>query len=58
MNKYFLFRKLLDFMADHGDVTDADMNYYHGGLKIVGEDEEHIITIDVSIKDKEDKKDD
>ena len=58
MNKYFLFRQLLDFMADHTEVTDADMNYYHGGLKIVGEDDEHVITIDVSIKEKEEKTDD
>ena len=55
MNKYFVFRKLLDFMADHGDVTDADMNNYCGNIVITGEDDEHIISIEVSIKDKEEK---
>lgn len=57
MNKYFVFRKLLDFMADHAEVTGADMNYYSGGMRITGEDDEHIITIDISLKDKEEKKD-
>ena len=38
MNKYFVFRKLIDFVADHCDVTDADMNNYAGDIEITGED--------------------
>ena len=40
MNKYFVFRKLLDFVADYFDykVTDADMNNYSGDIEITGTD--------------------
>ena len=40
MNKYFVFRKLIDFVADHCDVTDADMNNYAGDIEITGTDED------------------
>lgn len=56
MERYFAFRKLLDFMTDYAEVIDADMNNYRGGLTIVGEDDEHTITIEVSIQDKEENK--
>ena len=36
MNKYFVFRKLIDFVADYCDVTDADMNNYAGKIEIRG----------------------
>lgn len=58
MNKYLLFRSLMDDLANHSEVTDADMNYYNGGMRLVGEGDEYKITIDVSIKDKEEKKND
>ena len=58
MNKYFLFRQLLDFMADHTEVTDADMDNYCGNIVITGEDDEHVIRIEASIKGKEEKEDD
>ena len=57
MDKYYIFRELLNFMADHSEVVDADMNNYRGGLTITGEDDEHIITIDVAIRKKEEKED-
>ena len=55
MNKYWAFRQLLDFMADHAEVTDADMDNYCGNIEITGEDDEHSIKIEVSFKDKEEK---
>ena len=58
MEKYFLFREMLDFMANNTEVTDADMNNYCGNLTITGVDDEHVIKIEVSIKDKEANKDD
>lgn len=57
MDKYFIFREMLNFMADHADVIDADMNYC-GSVMIEGEDDEHTIRIEISVKDKEVKKDD
>lgn len=57
MDKYFIFREMLNFMADHADVIDADMNYC-GNVMIEGEDDEHTIRVEVSVKDKEVKKDD
>jgi hypothetical protein len=58
MNKYFVFRKLLDFVADHAEVTDADMDNYCGDIVIIGEDDESVIRIEVSLKSKEEKEDD
>lgn len=52
MNRFFIFRELLAFMAKHAEVVDADMNYCSDVL-VVGEDDEHRIKIEVSIKDKE-----
>lgn len=57
MNKYFVFRKMLDFVADHAEVTDADMNYCGNRLLIDGEDDDTVITIEVIIKNKEVGKD-
>ena len=58
MEKYFVFRKLLDFVADHAEVNDADMNNYRGDIVITGEDDENVIKIEVSIKNKEEKQND
>lgn len=38
MNKYFAFRKLMDFVSDEYAVVDADMNNYAGDMEITGED--------------------
>lgn len=54
MNKYFVFRKLIDFVADHCEVTDADMNNYSGDIEITGTEEDgSTITIKVSLKEAE-----
>ena len=52
MNKYFVFRKLIDFVADYCEVTDADMNNYAGEIEITGTDEDgSTITITVDLKE-------
>ena len=52
MNKYFVFRKLMDFVADYCEVTDADMNNYAGNIEISGTDDDgSTITIKVEIKE-------
>lgn len=53
MDKYWVFRQLLDFMADHAVVVDADMDNYCGDMEITGETDEQTITIKISMKDKE-----
>ena len=54
MNKYFVFRKLIDFVADYTEVTDADMNNYAGNIGITGTDDDgSTITIKVEIKEAE-----
>ena len=51
MNKrYYLFSKLLSFVNDDYEVTDADMNNYSGEIEISGKDEEgNTITIKVRL---------
>ena len=54
MNKYFVFRKLIDFVADYCEVTDADMNNYAGDIEITGTEEDgSTITIKVALKEGE-----
>lgn len=36
MDRYLIFRALLDFVADNFVVTDADMNNYAGEIEIEG----------------------
>ena len=57
MEKYFAFKKMLEFMADYATVVDADMNFYRNCMKIVGENDGQTITIDITIEDKEANKD-
>ena len=56
MDKYFAFRSMMDFVADHAEVVDADMNWLGDRLKIQGENEKQTITIEVVIKEKEEQK--
>ena len=52
LNKYFVFRKMIDFVADYCDVTDADMNNYAGAIEVTGTDEDgSTITIKVDIRE-------
>lgn len=56
MNKYFVFRKLIDFVADYCEVTDADMNNYAGDIEVTGTDDDGS-TISISVRIKEGEKD-
>ena len=58
MDKFWAFRRMLDFLADYADVTDADMNYYDGCMKICGKNDGQEITITITIKDMEENKND
>ena len=39
MNKFYAFKKLLDFVNDEYEVVDADMDNYAGDIVIKGKDE-------------------
>ena len=53
MEKYFVFRRMLDFVADYAEVVDADMDTYNGGLMVKGVCDDQVIEIQVTIKKKE-----
>ena len=53
MNKFVIFREMLDYLNHICDVTDADMNYCGDHILIDGETEEQTIRIEVTIKNKE-----
>ena len=55
MNKYFVFRKLMDLVADYCEVTDADMNNYAGDIEIIGTDEGDGSTIKIRVTIEEGK---
>lgn len=52
MDKYYAFRKLMDFVSDEYDVVDADMNNYAGDIEITGKDETGA-TISITVRMKE-----
>jgi hypothetical protein len=48
MDRYFVFRKLMDFMSEEGTVVDADMSNYAGDIEITGIDKDGVrVTITV-----------
>ena len=54
MEKYSAFRKLMNFVNDDYEVTDANMNNYCGDIEIHGKDETGAtITIRVTMKEGE-----
>lgn len=55
MDKYLAFRSMMDFLADHAEVVDADMNWLGNTIKVIGENEKQIIEIEVIIKEKEEQ---
>ena len=57
MEKYFVFRKILDFVADYAEVVDADMDHYDGSLMVKGVCDGEVIEIRVTINKKEDEQD-
>lgn len=38
VDKYYAFRKMMDFVAEHCEVTDAEMRNYAGEIEINGTD--------------------
>lgn len=56
MDKFAIFKDMLDYLAHITAVTEADLNYYPGCMKIGGNKEGQYIEITVTIKDKEEKK--
>lgn len=57
MDKYIIFRQLMDLVSDHADVVDANLNTWNGGMLVQGEADGETIAIEVTIKKKEEDKD-
>ena len=58
MDKFTIFREMLDYMAHIGKVTDADMNCYgvtSNMMAITCETDDEVIILEVTIKKKEEK---
>lgn len=53
MNKFNVFKEMLNYVSLNYDVTDADMNYCGSTIRIDGETEEQTISIEVTIYNKE-----
>ena len=54
MDKYYVFRKLMDFVVDEYEVVDAEMSNYAGDIAIHGKDETGAtIVIKVTMKEGE-----
>ena len=53
MNKFVIFREMLDYLNHICDVTDADMNYCGNTIRIDGDTEDQTITIELTIRNKE-----
>ena len=51
MDRYILFRKLMDLVSDDYDVVDADMRNYAGDIEIAGECCGKTIRIKVELDD-------
>lgn len=58
MDKFTVFREMLDYMAHIANVTDADMNYYRDAMRITGQTDEQEICIEVTFSVKEEKSND
>lgn len=56
IDKFTIFREMLDYMAHIVNVTDADMNFCGDRLLIEGENDGQHISIEVIIKNKEENK--
>ena len=57
MDKFTIFREMLDYLAHISTVTDADMNYCGNMMKIVGNNNGAEIAIEVTIKKKGENED-
>lgn len=58
MDKFAIFKVMLDYLAHiTTDVTEANLNYYPGCMKIGGNKDGQYIEITVTITGKEEKED-
>lgn len=55
MDRYYIFRKLMDFIADDFEVVDADMKNYAGDIEIDGKADGAVIKITVEFEEEEQK---
>lgn len=55
MDRYTLFRQLMDLLADEGEIVDADMCNWDDALEITAVCGDHQIVVNAKIK--EEKKD-
>ena len=51
MDRYFIFRKLMDLIADDFEVVDADMKNYSGDIEITGKADGATVKITVYFKE-------
>ena len=56
MNRYFVFRKMMDFVADYVEVTNAEMSNWAKEIEITGVDEDGS-TIIIKVELREGNKD-
>ena len=57
IDKFTIFREMLDYMAHICEVTDADMNWCGNSIRITGESDKQTFEIEVTIKEKEENED-
>jgi hypothetical protein len=55
MDRYDIFRKLMDLVADDFEVVDADMKNYSGDIEVQGKADGTTIRITVELEEEEQK---
>lgn len=55
MDRYYIFRKLLDLVSDDFEVVDADMKNYSGDIEVQGKADGATIRITVEFEEEEQK---
>ena len=55
MKKYYAFSKMLEFMSQSCEISNANMDNWRGNIEITGEDDTHKITIEVIIEKKKEE---
>lgn len=53
MNRYNIFRRLMDFFADQAVITDADMKDYLGRITITAKSGNQTIEVQVALSEEE-----
>lgn len=55
MNRYYIFRKLMNLVAEDFEVVDADMKNYSGDIEVQGKADGTTIRITVELEEEEQK---